>query len=127
MWLEAVLSIFIMGAVLIGFIDLAKYINVIFSLSPQNAYEYFQNFLSHTLLLVIGLEMIIMLIQHTPGSVVEVLIFGIARKVLIHSDNMIDLVLGVIALAGLFAVKKYLLEGNGGIFIGENIDRESTG
>lgn len=61
--------------------------------------------------------MIIMLIRHTPGSVIEVLIFGIARKLLIHSDNMIDIVLGIVALAGLFGIKKYLFENKEGNFI----------
>lgn len=120
-WFEAILSVFILIAILIGFIDLVKYFEIILDLAPQNSYEYFQDFLSYVLLLVIGLEMIIMLIRHTPGSVIEVLIFGIARKLLIHSDNMIDLVLGIAALAGLFGIKKYLFKDREDSFIDENI------
>lgn len=121
---ESLLSVFIVAAILIEFVDLFKYIDIIFNLSPRNSYGYFQEFLSHILLLVIGLELIIMLIRHTPSSVVEVLTFGIARKLLVESDNMIDLVLGVIALAGLFAINKYLFRDDENAFVGGKINEE---
>ena len=111
-WLEMLLACFLVVTVLIGFSDLVSYLKIIIELSPQEAYNYFQDFLSHLLLLVIGLEMIIMLVRHTPNSVLEVLIFAIARKMLIASDHMYDLTLGIIALAGVFAIKRYLCPGS---------------
>ncbi len=65
--------------------------------------RYCKVFLAHTLLLVVGLELSLMLISHTPGKVLEVVLYAIARKMLISSANMTDILFGgVIALALVF-------------------------
>jgi phosphate starvation-inducible membrane PsiE len=40
---------------------------------------------------------------------VDVLLFAIARYMVVYHERTIDLLIGVIAIAGLIAVKKYLL------------------
>jgi len=68
----------------------------------------FEGVLSDVLLLVVGVELAIMLVRRTPESLVEVMFFVIARKMLIKTDEFYELLIGVAALAGLFAIRKYL-------------------
>lgn len=58
--------------------------------------------------LIIGVEMIRMLYQHTPDTVFEVLLFAIARQMIIDHTSAINNVIGIVAIAGLFATRKYL-------------------
>ncbi len=75
----------------------------------QRTFFNLQGFLSNVLLLVIGLELALVLIKHTPESVLQVIIFAVARKVLIFAEASFEIAIGVVALAGLFAIRKYLL------------------
>lgn len=68
----------------------------------------FEKLLSDILLLVVGIELALMLVRRTPESLIEVMFFVVARKMLIKTDSFWDLILGVAALAGLFAIRKYL-------------------
>ncbi|WP_058485878.1 transporter associated domain-containing protein [Defluviitalea phaphyphila] len=67
-----------------------------------------EDFLSQALQLIIGVEFVKMLAKHTPGSAVDVLLFAVARKLITSHGGMLDLLLGVLAIAILFAIKKYL-------------------
>lgn len=71
----------------------------------------FSDFLSLIFSLVIGLEFIKMLVKQTPSSAIEVVLFAIARKIIIDHGSMFESFLGVISIAVLFAVNKYLAEG----------------
>lgn len=64
-------------------------------------------FLSHVLSLIIAIEFIKMLAKHTPGSAIEVLLFAIARNIIVNHASMIDSLIGVVAIAILFAVRYY--------------------
>lgn len=65
------------------------------------------NFLSHVLSLIIAIEFIKMLAKHTPGSAIEVLLFAIARNIIVNHGSMLDSLIGVVAIAILFAVRYY--------------------
>lgn len=69
----------------------------------------FNSFLSGIFNLIIGVEFTKMLCKHTPDTVVEVLLFAIARQVIISHGNVWESVIGVVAIAGLFAVRKFLI------------------
>ena len=69
----------------------------------------FERILSISLTLVIGVEFIKMLYKHTSESVADVLLFAIARQIVVYHERAIDMLIGVVAIAGLFAAKKYLL------------------
>ena len=77
-------------------------------LGGEGLHTAFEEVLSDILLLVVGVELAIMLIRRTPESLIEVMFFVIARKTLIKTENFYDLLIGVVALAGLFAIRKYL-------------------
>lgn len=76
-------------------------------LSNQNTYS-FDVFLEYSFNLVIGIEFVRMLVKHTPGSALQVLLFAIARHLVLDGGSGMDLLLGVLAIAGIFAVRKFL-------------------
>ena len=65
------------------------------------------DFLSATLL-VMGIEFVKMLALHTADAVVDVLLFTIVRQMIVSHTDAAETLLGVAAVAGIFAVKKYL-------------------
>lgn len=67
----------------------------------------FSQFLSVVFELVIGIEFVKMLVKHTPGSAIEVLLYTIARTLIIDHSSMLASLLGVVSIAILFAVRKY--------------------
>lgn len=106
--IEILLAILIIFTVILSVKDLIVLGIDVFTTEAKASYEILQGFLSHTLLLVVGLELAIMLISHTPGKVLQVILYAIARKMLVSSANMADILLGVIALAIIFITDKYL-------------------
>lgn len=76
-----------------------------------NGFQQFSNFeelLGSAFTLVIGVEMIRMLCEHSPGTIFEVLVFAIARQVVIDHSHAVDNLIGVVAIAILFATRKFL-------------------
>lgn len=66
-------------------------------------------FLEDVLQVVIVIEFVKMLAKHTPESVIEVLLFAIARKLIVdHNIEALQLLIGVAAIAVLFAIRKFL-------------------
>lgn len=121
-YLEIILALFIITAIVVGMVDLVKYIYLIFETNAIDTYLVFQKFLGYILLLVVGVELVIMLLSHSTSSVLEVVLYAIARKMLIYSDTNLDIALGVAAIAMVFAIRKYLftkeikMEGDGHVF-----------
>jgi hypothetical protein len=70
----------------------------------------FDRILSATFTLVIGVEFTKMLYKHTPETVIDVLLFAIARQTVIYHDSITDMLIGVLAISGLFAAKKFLID-----------------
>ncbi|AZR73818.1 hypothetical protein BBF96_10725 [Anoxybacter fermentans] len=105
---ESILSLFIIAGVLIGIRDLTRYLGIIYSAPTGMAYDVLKNFIGHLLLLIIGLELVIMLVKHTPDSLLEVLVFAIARKMVIYTESFLEILMGVLAVGGIFAIRKYL-------------------
>lgn len=58
--------------------------------------------------LIIGVELIRMVYYHTPNTVFEVLIFAIARQIIIDHSSIWGSLIGVCAIAVLFATRKFL-------------------
>ena len=63
------------------------------------------------LLLVIGVEIAIMLALHKHSALLEVLLYGIARKMLLlpKDHGMVDIILGVISIGLLFLIQRFLI------------------
>jgi len=69
-------------------------------------------FLKNMLTILVGLEFVRMLINLTAANTLEVLIVAIARQVIIDHDNALGNIACVLCIAGLFAIRKFLLSKN---------------
>ena len=67
-----------------------------------------ERYLSFALSLVVGVEFVRMLILKTPGSLVEVVMFAIARQIIIDHSSIWIVFIGVLSIAVLYATRKYL-------------------
>ena len=66
--------------------------------------------LLHNLLtIVVGLEFVRMLIDTTPANILEVLTVAIARHIIISHEDPFGLLIGIVCLAGIFAVRRFLI------------------
>lgn len=105
--LEFAMAVTIIFGIIISVPDLFKYMVDILHSTKGSSYQLFQDFLSHVLLMVIGLEFVAMLINHEEYQIIYIMIMVVARKMLIYGDNTQDLFIGVLAIAVLFIVRKY--------------------
>ena len=108
---EIVVSIMLIAGVIVSVPDIMKYYFKILTNDTVLSYEIFQNFLSHVLLLVIAIEFVVLMIAHTDTNIIHLILLVISRKMLVYSDTMLDLLIATIAIAVLFAVRKFLLTG----------------
>ena len=65
-------------------------------------------YLESAMTLAIGIEFVKMLCTHTSETVIEILLFAISRQMIVEHLSTTETILGVGAIAGLFAVRKYL-------------------
>lgn len=112
-YLEHLMDIFEIGIAIIvafGFIisvyPLVRELPLLGSMS-QGTVSY-RHFLESALDLVIGIEFIKMLIKHTPGSVIEVLLFALSRHMVLEGGNSMENLLTVCAIAIIFVIRKFL-------------------
>ncbi|NKZ28981.1 hypothetical protein HF969_02620 [Facklamia miroungae] len=112
--LEMVIVIAIAIVVAVGMIDLFKYGYLVLQADVIETYSVFQNFLGYALLLLVGIELIFMLLFHSPKAVLELILFVIARKMLIYAKSMEDLVWGAVAIFIVFATVHYLVKDEDG-------------
>ncbi|MGM9531951.1 hypothetical protein [Intestinibacter sp.] len=114
---EILLSMVILLVIFLGIFDILREIYAAYIVDfahPVN-YDQLNDFLAQILLLVIGVELVIMLCLHLPETLLEVLLYAIARKLLLvpKTAGVADLLLGVLAIAGIFFIKKYLMPKKG--------------
>ena len=64
-------------------------------------------FLQRALDIVIGIEFIKMLAKHSPGSVLEVLLYAIARHMIVGHEDAVQNLVSVGAIALIFIIRKY--------------------
>lgn len=76
----------------------------------------FDALMKDILSLVIGLEFVKMLILHTPASVMEVILYAVARQVILSHDSAMENLIGVSAIAIIFIIRKYLLDNKKDLF-----------
>lgn len=122
--LEIIMSILILIGIIISIPDLIKYMMAIVVSGRSYSYDLFQSFISHVLLMVIGLEFVAMLISHEEYQIIYIMTMVVARKMLVYGDDTMSLFIGVSAIAILFIVRKYFtvhkILANAGIAIFES-------
>lgn len=123
--LELTLAFFIVVAIAIGLITVVKYLVIIFQSDVHDTYHIFKDFLGVSLSLVIGVELVLMLMSHSTSNILELVLFAIARKMLVYSETMMDLLIGVAAILIIFLIRKYLMSGKYAIREGRVISAAS--
>ena len=103
--LEVVLAILVLIGLLISTVPIAQ---EMFNLVSTRSTEAFQTFLGHAFNLVIGIEFIKMLAKHSPGSALEVLLYAIARNMILGHGTAAENLLGVVAIGLIFVIRKFL-------------------
>ena len=102
--LEIVLSGLVLIGLLLSFIPLLKWMPGL--LFDGNDVE-IRGFLERALDIVIGVEFIKMLAKHSPGSSLEVLLYAIARHMVVGHESAVENLLSVCAIALIFIVRKF--------------------
>lgn len=104
---EIFISIFIYGLIAI---EMCKIVAELFN--PALSWyspEMLTGYLNRLLSLAVATEFVKMLCRHSASSVIEVLLFATARQMIVEHYSPLDTLLGVAAIAGLFAARKFLL------------------
>jgi hypothetical protein len=107
---EKLLALFLLVLVIWGALMLL--LSVQWLQLPENMemfHKTLELILSDILLLVVALELAIMLVYRKIEYLLDIMLFVIARRMLIGVTETLDIAIGVAALAALFAVRKYLL------------------
>lgn len=102
---EILVSVLVMLAVISASAGLL--VSPLFSAIPLDAQE-FDLVLNQFLGIVVGIELVKMMVRRTPGSVIEVLIFAIARQLVVSHPSATSVIIGILCIAILFAVRKFL-------------------
>ena len=100
-WLIAIITLVVM----VGMLGYEIY--KMFTVSKY--FASIHTYLHSILTLVVGLEFVRMLLDMTPANTLEVLIVAIARQVIIAHDNPWSNVASVLCIAGLFAIRRFLI------------------
>ena len=103
---EVLLSIIVLVAILISSISLVWELGIFNGefIAPDKL----DAFLGQALGLVVGVEFIKMLIRHSPGAVIEVLLFAIARQLIVYHTSTLETLIGILAVGCAFAIRKFL-------------------
>ncbi|MFR5602249.1 MAG: transporter [Lachnospiraceae bacterium] len=98
--------------ILVAFIVIIGILITLLSIPSELAALYynggFNDFLKTTFNMIIGIELLKMLCRHDLDSVVEVLMFAVARSMIIDHLPMNETLIGILAIAVLFIIRKYL-------------------
>ena len=65
-------------------------------------------YMEYIMSLAIGVEFVKMLCTHKPGTIIEVLLFATARQMIVEHLNVYETLVGIGAIAALFAIRKFL-------------------
>ena len=84
-------------------------VNIWHVAADPTAFSNTAEFLHAVLNIVVGLEFVRMLIDMTPANTLEVLIMATARQIIMNHDSTTTLLIGIICIAILFAVRRFLI------------------
>ena len=105
-FLEIIVSLFVIAAIALSLVSVAHELGVM-AAEPANT-DKLQEFLATAFTVVIGIEFLKMLSRHNMSSVVEVLLFAIARQMVIEHTTAVENLIMVISIGLLFIIRKYL-------------------
>lgn len=106
-WIEIFISIVLVVAIVIFSIGLIENLYDIVT-AGHDSTGYFTEFLGNAFQIIIGVEFIKMLCKHTPSTVVEVLMFAMARQMVVEHTTPVENLLCVLGITILFIIRRFL-------------------
>lgn len=103
--LEIILAVTIIIGFILSFAPLLRELPRLASLDTGT--EAFTVFLESTFNLVVGIEFIKMLTKHTPGSVLEVVMFTIARHLVLDHGTALEGLFSVATIGLIFLIRRF--------------------
>ena len=108
--IEYVICFIVILGVVSGIPKLINYIIQIFKVEDLSSSYFLMNeFLKHSLLLIVGIELIAMIVTKSHESTLTLILFVIARKMLVYSQGLTDILIGTVSVAVIFAVMKFII------------------
>lgn len=101
-YLEILLAFIVILAIFITLLSVPNELHTLY----QNGG--FNQFLQALFDIIIGIELLKMLCRHDLDSVVEVLMFAVAREMVINHMPIFETLIGIVAIAVLFSIRKFL-------------------
>ena len=100
-YFEVIVAVFVIMSIIITMLTMPEH------LSQLYFNEDFTSFLKYVFNIIIGIELLKMFCRHDLDSVVEVLLFAVSRSIIIEHTTMLETLIGVSAIAALFAIRKF--------------------
>ena len=104
-FLEMALTILLVVGILLTFVHVPSLLSDILSVSPSGLID----LVNYVAIIIIAIELIHVLNSQNLESVIEILMLAFTRELVIREWSMWQLLVGVGCIAGLFAIKKWLL------------------
>ena len=104
--IETVVALVVLLAILVAGVRVLLDMQDLF-LAPD-VDEAFTTFLRSAFNVVIGIEFVKMLAKHSPGSAIEVLLFAIARQMVVEHTSPVENLVSILAILLIFVIRKYL-------------------
>lgn len=117
-YLEILLAFIVIIAIFITLLSVPHELNMLYQKGG------FNQFLQALFDIIIGIELLKMLCRHDLDSVVEVLMFAVAREMIINHMPILETLIGIVAIAVLFSIRKFLFVS---ALDKENPDRKAAG
>lgn len=109
--IELVICVSILFSLILSIPHLLEYaFTIIKTPDLRENYELLNEFLKHALLLVVGIELIEMIITRSHEAILTLILFVIARKMLLYSVGLLDILIGSISIGLVFAIIKFVVK-----------------
>ena len=103
--LETLVGLLLIAALASALLGLVRSINPTWLTADLSM---FSGYLSTAATLVIGVEFVKMLCNHTLDSVIEIMLLAIARQMIVEHTSPLENLIAVVSIAVLYLVRKYL-------------------
>lgn len=104
--LEMVLALLVLAGIVLSMFSMLRNFEIFYLLFTQT--EAFRQFLEQILMLVIGIEFLVMLCRPSSENVIDVLLFLVARHMIVGDTTPYQDFVSVISVALLCVVRRYM-------------------
>ena len=108
---EIIICVSILFSLILSIPILVKYaISVIKASDFKQNYDLLNEFLKFALLLVVGIELIEMILTRSHEAILTLILFVIARKMLLFSVDLLDILVGSLSIGLIFVIIKFVVK-----------------